>query len=95
MKLSVRTIVIFILLGVGSFYWFVLAEPSDGMPNHFTKAWIVFMTGAAIACFADKQYGMLPPVFLRWLFILVGSLLMISILLWSYSIRSAAHTPLT
>lgn len=58
-----------------------------------TRAWfqcgLLFVGGAATACFGDKEYGLFPPTSLRWLFIIFGVVIMAVSGLWMHALKEA------
>jgi hypothetical protein len=57
----------------------------------FNKAWLytylLFIGGAGCACFGDKHYGRFPQVSLRWLFVIIGVILMAVSAVWMHTLQ--------
>jgi hypothetical protein len=99
MKITLPGILIFLFLVVGFFLWFGGPQrlPQDSIlsQSRVTKAWLycslLFVAGAGTACFGDKEYGMFPPTSLRWLFIVIGTFIMVATSAWMHSLRTVVH----
>ena len=93
MKISVHGIVFFIVLVASFFAWFggPPTDPGDYQLSRrgIGRAWfycaLLFVTGAGMACFGDKEYGMFPPTSLRWLVIAFGVGIMVVSTAWMHS----------
>jgi drug/metabolite transporter (DMT)-like permease len=99
MKITIAGVVVFVVLVAAFFLWFggpqklpagvrTPAKPRD--QNWFYCA-ALFVVAAVTACFGDKEFGMFPPTSLRWLFIIVGALMMIVSALWMNSIQHTVY----
>ncbi|MGV3531640.1 MAG: hypothetical protein ACO1QR_04665 [Chthoniobacteraceae bacterium] len=97
MKITLTGILIFIALVVGFFLW-IGGVPDTESTSHMarrgaSRAWfqcgLLFVGGAATACFGDKEYGLFPPTSLRWLFIVLGVLVMLISGLWMQTMKEA------
>src|SRR5687767_12502276 len=101
MRITLFGALVFIALLIGYFYWAgnvpSMAEESLGTRRGYDRAWFycsaLFAVGAGNACFGDKQYGMFPPTSLRWLFVLLGVLLMTASVMWMHSLREMWSRP--
>ena len=99
MKITIPGILVFIVLVVGFFVWVggppKLSHDLDSRyaRRRINRAWfycaVLFVAGAGTACFGDKEYGMFPPTSLRWLFIILGALIMLAAAAWMLSVREA------
>ena len=97
MKFTLPGIVCFIVLVAAFFAWF--GGPPT-LPDEFPitrrgigRAWfscsLLFVAGAGTACFGDKEYGLFPPASFRWLFIVVGIVVMGVTAAWMHSLIQA------
>src|SRR5689334_6052089 len=83
MKITFSGILVFLLLVIAFFAWFGCPPLSDnslvllgGAFMEWLRCSTLFVIGAGIACFGEKEYCMFPPVSLRWLFIAFGAIIM-------------------
>jgi hypothetical protein len=97
MKITRPGILIFLGLVVVFFLWFGIPHglPTDSIiaKRRVTNAWLyslLFVFGAGTACFGEREYGMFPPSSLRWLFIILGSGIMIIAVTSMHLLRTAA-----
>jgi hypothetical protein len=96
-KITVVGIVVFLVLVVAFFAWFggppTIPDASSMTHRGVFRAWfycsLLFVSGAGTACFGEREYGMFPPTSLRWLFIVVGFLVMAASTAWMHVLTEA------
>lgn len=96
MRFTLPTLLIFAVVISGFFLIFGLPVDLDSdsplSQRRINRAWLycslLFVSGTVTACFGDKQYGLFPPVSLRWAFILFGGFIMIASVAWMYSLQT-------
>ena len=100
MKITLVGILVFVALVVTFFalvghppklhYAYNAAGPD--LYRSWFYCWALFVAGAGVACFGDKEYGMFPPTSLRWLFILLGVFMMIVSSAWMHGLTTLSGT---
>jgi hypothetical protein len=94
LKITIPGIACFIVLCVAFFAWFgspATVHAGSHLSRLVTsRGWrdcaFLFVAGAGIACFGEKEYGMFPPTSLRWLFMVFGVFIMGISTIWMHSL---------
>ena len=96
MKITPLRIAAFIVLVVAFFGYFGSVIPARsakirGIDDAWFYCAVLFLTGAASACFGDQEIGMFPPSSLRWMYVAVGIVIMLVSAAWMTSIVRISH----
>lgn len=71
------------------------AEESFFQARRTQKAWfycvVLFIGGAVSASLIDHRVGLMDPTNIRYLYILIGGILMVSSMLWLRSLKAAVE----
>jgi hypothetical protein len=96
MKITVLRILCFVVLVSAFFAYFGFDIPERGRSvTRIDDSWFycaaLFVVGAGCASFGDQEIGMFPPTSLRWLYVVVGVIIMAASAAWMTSIDQIAR----
>lgn len=92
-RLALLAICLGVFLALGGFSVPDAAEESFFHSRKTQKAWfycvVLFIGGAVSATLIDHRVGLMDPTNIRYLYILIGGILMVSAMLWLRSLKAA------